>query len=175
VDPLAFVQGTQDIERKYLTLGGPSSVLGQPVSNAYPTPTLPGVFQHFENGSIYWSAITGAYEVHGAIGWKWAELGWEQSFLGFPVTDELVTPDGRGRHHHFEGGSIYWTPATEPHEVHGAIRDTWAALGWELGRLGYPVSDEYSVPACGWGGRRSDFQGGYICWTSVDGTRVVFY
>src|SRR5262249_47549468 len=53
VDPLAFVQGTQDIERKYLTLGGPSSVLGQPVSNAYPTPTLPGVFQHFENGSIY--------------------------------------------------------------------------------------------------------------------------
>lgn len=28
------------------------------------------------------------------------------------------------------------------HEVHGAIRDKWASLGYERGLLGYPISDE---------------------------------
>ena len=133
---------------------------------------FPGVFQHFEGGSIYWSAITGAYEVHGAIEGKWAVLGWEQGFLGFPLTDELITPGGRGRYNHFEGGSIYWNPETGAYEVHGAIRDLWAWLGWEQSSLGYPVSDEYSAPECGQGGRRSDFEDGYICWTPTHGAIV---
>ena len=38
--------------------------------------------------------------------------------------------------------AAYWTPITGAHEVRGAIRDRWAALGWERGSLGYPVSDE---------------------------------
>lgn len=46
-----------------------------------------------------------------------------------------------GRYNHFEGGSIYWTPRTGPHEVHGAIRDLWASTGWENGFLGYSVSE----------------------------------
>ncbi|GAB16036.1 hypothetical protein ARGLB_105_00010, partial [Arthrobacter globiformis NBRC 12137] len=36
------------------------------------------------------------------------------------------------------GASIYWSPKTGAHEVHGAIRAKWAALGWEKGPLGYP-------------------------------------
>ena len=66
--------------------------------------------------------------------------------MGFPVTDELGTPDGRGRFNHFEGGSIYWTPQTHAHEVHGAIRDKWASMGWERSRLGYPIGDEKGPP-----------------------------
>jgi hypothetical protein len=53
---------------------------------------------------------------------KWAELGWEQSFLGYPLTDEMPTPDGIGRYNHFSGGSIYWHPDTGAHEVPGAIQ-----------------------------------------------------
>ena len=56
--------------------------------------------------------------------------------LGYPVTDESGTPDHVGRFNHFEGGSIYWTPQTGAHEVHGAIRALWASLGWE--RSGLP-------------------------------------
>ncbi len=33
------------------------------------------------------------------------------------------------------------------HEVHGAIRATWAALGWERSRLGYLTSNGYAVDA----------------------------
>ena len=69
-------------------------------------------------------------------------LGWERSFLGYPLTNEYETPDGIGRYNHFQAGSIYWTPRTGAHEVHGAIRGLWSQLGWERSFLGYPISDE---------------------------------
>src|SRR5207302_49498 len=80
-----------------------------------------GRYNHFQGGSIYWTPGTGAHEVHGAIKDKWASMGWERSFLGYPVTDETGTPDGVGRYNHFQGGSIYWTPSIGAYEVHGAI------------------------------------------------------
>lgn len=85
-------------------------------------------------------------------------MRWEQGPLGYPVTDELATPDNRGRYSVFENGSIYWKETTGAHEVRGAIRDKWKETGWEAGSLGYPISDEYDFQ----GGRRSDFEKGYI-------------
>lgn len=99
--------------------------------------------------------------VIGAIRDKWLDLGGESSFLGQPQTDELITPDGVGRFNHFQGGSIYWTPSTGAHEVHGAIRDKWAELGWERSWLGYPIKDEIDFPE---GGRISSFERGKIYW-----------
>ena len=85
----------------------------------------------------------GAFEVHGAIREKYLALGAEASILGYPTTNETTTPDGIGRYNHFQGGSIYWTPSTWAHEVHGLIRDRWASLGWERNpQLGYPITDE---------------------------------
>jgi hypothetical protein len=82
-------------------------------------------------------------EVHGAIFAKYRELGAESSILGYPTTDETGCPDGTGRFNHFQAGSIYWTQATGAQEVHGLIRDFWAAHGWERNSaLGYPISDE---------------------------------
>ena len=124
-----------------------------------------GRFNHFQGGSVYWTPWTGGHEVHGSIRDHWAGLGWEQGFLGFPVTGEMATPDGVGRFNHFEGGSIYWTPWADSHVVHGAIRAQWAALGWERGTLGYPTSDEYAVP----GGQRSTFEHGALTWIQSSG------
>jgi len=97
-------------------------------------------------------------------------LGGVNSGLGYPVTDESGTPDGIGRYTHFQGGSIYWSPSTGAHEVHGAIRDRWAQLGWEQSYLGYPISDEEpsSHPNCT---RQSRFQGGTIFWSASQGAR----
>ncbi len=102
----------------------------------------------------------------GAIRERWAALGWEAGPLGYPVTNELATPDGVGRYNHFSrAASVYWSPATGAHGVWGAIRERWAALGWERGYLGLPVSSEYHVPA----GRRTDFFGGSVTWAPVRG------
>jgi uncharacterized protein with LGFP repeats len=85
------------------------------------------------------------------------------------VTSETPTPDGVGRFNHFsKGGSIYWTPSTGAHGVWGGIRQRWQALGWERSYLGYPRSSEYDIP----GGRRSDFQRGYVTWTAQTGSVV---
>jgi len=106
------------------------------VAGAVDASITPGII-----GTIETSA--GAFEVHGAIRAKYLALGAEASILGYPRTDETSTPDGIGRFNHFQGGSIYWTPATSAHEVHGLIRDRWASLGWERNpQLGYPISDE---------------------------------
>jgi len=100
------------IDQKHQELGGAGGFLGRPRGPEGNTPDGRGHFRHFEGGSIYVSLGTDAHEVHGAIRGKWEELEWERGFLGYPVTDETPTPDGRGRFNPFEGGSIYWTPET---------------------------------------------------------------
>jgi uncharacterized protein with LGFP repeats len=77
-----------------------------------------------------------------------------------------------GRYNHFsKNASIYWTPSTGAWSVQGSIRDRWAALGWEHSGLGYPTSDEFGVQ----GGRRNNFQHGYITWYSASSTTQVAY
>lgn len=153
------------IDAAYRWLGGPAGVLGPPVTSARPTALGVGRTAEFQQGSISWSPSTGAHEVHGAIHARWAALGREGGHLGHPVSDEQVTPDGRARVGHFQGGSVYWTPSTGAHEVRGALRDAWLARGGARGVLGYPVSDEYAVPS----GRESDFTGGYLRWDAATG------
>ena len=162
------------IDDKYAALGGPRGFLGAPFdagagSGEMDTRNRRGRFRDFQNGSIYWSAATQAHEVHGAIRVKWASLRGSDGFLGFPTTDETGTPDGRGRFNHFEHGSIYWTPETGAHEVHGPIRDKWKSLGWERSWLGYPTSDERGAPG---GARVNQFQGGDIVWTAARGAEA---
>jgi LGFP repeat len=160
-DPLPDDVVVGAIREKWLALGGPYGFLGRPLTPELPTPDGVGRFNHFTGGSIYWAPNTGAYEVHGLIRDKWAEIGWERSWLGYPITDELPTPDGIGRFNHFTGGSIYWTPNTGAHEVHGQIRDKWAEIGWERSWLGYPITDELDFPE---GGRVSAFERGAVYW-----------
>lgn len=100
---------------------------------------------------------------------RWTELGGKDSFLGPPETAETTCPDGRGHYIHFAGGSIYWTTETGAQVVCGAIREKWAALGWENCEfLGYPTTDETGTPDGI--GRFNHFEkGGSIYWTPDHG------
>ncbi len=132
-----------------------------------------GFYRHYkDNASIYCHPSTGAVEIHGLIRQKYSQMNWEWSLLGYPMTDELTTPDGKGRFNHFQGGSIYWHPSTGAYEVHGLIKEQWAAFGWEKSYLGYPVSDELDDHNVS-GGKYSNFQGGVICWEPKDGIKLV--
>jgi GH25 family lysozyme M1 (1,4-beta-N-acetylmuramidase) len=160
------------IGTKWAALGGGSGFLGKPVNNEYDVPGVAGArMQEFTGGTIYWSAATGAHEIHGGNLAKYRAAGNAANY-GLPLTDESKTPDGIGRYNHFASGrSIYWTPSTHAHLIYGAIRVKWASLGWERSRLGYPTTDEYSVT----GGRRGDFQHGSITWSTTTGTLTVVY
>jgi hypothetical protein len=159
---------------KFEQMGGASAFsknpLGQAVTGEYAL--AGGTGQDFVNGSLYWSQATGAHAVMGAIRTEYTGLGGPAGALGYPVTDELVTPDGVGRFNHFSrGSSIYWSPATGAHAVGGAIRGKWAALGWETG-LGYPVTDELVTPDRV--GRFNHFsRGSSIYWSPATGAHAV--
>jgi hypothetical protein len=165
------------IYAKWMSLGG--LTWGVPCTDELPTPDGVGRFNHFNDSSasIYWTPATGACAIWGAIRAKWASIGWELSVLGYPVTDELGTPDGVGRFNHFgNGGSIYWTPQTGACVIYGDIRKKWESLGWETSYLGYPTSDEVDFSD---GGRANEFQGGGIYWWgdvgAIDLTDVVVH
>lgn len=163
------------IRQEFQGCGGPGYGVGYPTTDELPTPDGIGRFNHFSGGaSVYSTPSTGAHLIKGAIRDHWAALGWEAGPLGYPVTDELPTPDGVGRFNHFsrqDGGSIYWSPGTGAAAVLGAIRGKWAAMGWETGPLGYPSSDEYAIA----GGRRSNFARGWINFYFADGSLQVGY
>jgi len=135
------------INAKYYSLGGPLLGVGFPETNEIATPKKIGAFNHFDKDfSIYWSPSTGAHKVGGAIRAAWSSLGWENSPVGFPTTDEFAAGDGFGRGQHFEHGSVYWSTKTGAHAVYGAIFDAWRNLGWENGHIGFPTSDETADP-----------------------------
>lgn len=121
-----------------------------------------GYLQQFQNATAYGRYGSEPMEVHGSIRQRYVEMNGPDGWLGFPLSNETATPDGTGRYNHFEHGSIYWHPATGAFEIHGAIRERWAALGYERGWLGYPKSDEVKFDDDG--GRVSFFQHGAIYW-----------
>jgi len=147
-----------DIRDKWESLGWEISVLGYPISDETKTPDGIGRYNHFQHGSIYWAPQTGAHEVHGKIRDKWESLGWERSFLGYPVSDETLKPDGIGRYNNFQYGSIYWTLPTGAHEVHGDILEHYLSLGGPESYLGYPRTDETLEESCLF----NEFTGGWI-------------
>jgi uncharacterized protein with LGFP repeats len=164
------VQG--QIRAHWLARGGPTGVLGFPVSDEQGA--AGGVFSSaFQQGLVYWTAAGGPRVVQGAIAQRWTALGGLSWGYGVPSTDELVTPDRVGRYNHFSGGaSIYWSPSTGARAVQGQIRGLWAGLGWESGLLGYPTSDE-RVTADG-RGRYNTFQTGAVIWTASGGAVAVY-
>jgi len=131
---------------------------GYPTGAEIKTPNKDGVVQGFENGPMYFSEKTGVHRVVGLILGKYSQMGFENSFLGFPVADEQPLANA-GRFTRFEGGNVYWSPLSGAWAVRtGPIMDAWGQQGFEHGRLGYPISDEFPVA----GGVQQNFQTGFI-------------
>jgi uncharacterized protein with LGFP repeats len=137
-----FVRGP--IATAWAARSGERGALGYPTSNPFCGLVCAGCGQHFQNGSIYWSATSGTHAVRGAIRAEYAALGWENN-LGYPTSEEFCGLVGGGCGQHFQNGSIYWSPRSGAHDVRGGIRTAWAASGWERGRFGYPTGERTPV------------------------------
>ena len=64
--------------------------------------------QSFQNGYIYYSPSTGAWEISGGIYEAWFKSGTEWGILGYPTSGEQKDSNGT-TYQEFEKGRIYWT------------------------------------------------------------------
>lgn len=162
-----FVGGA--IRDKWNAVGAEGGFLGYPITDEQGTPNG-GRFNRFEHGAIYWSAATGAQAMSDVFFTKWASLGYETGYLGYPVAGDVLNTDGSGRHQQFQGGYIYWHPVVGAHTVTGRIYQEWAARGYENGPLGYPMSDEFATPSelAGLGQRINIFMGGALIYNGAN-------
>ncbi|MGI9207032.1 MAG: alpha/beta hydrolase-fold protein [Rhodococcus sp. (in: high G+C Gram-positive bacteria)] len=120
-------------------VAGAGPWLGDCLTAEYPV--AGGTVQDFRFGRVF-SSDGVTVPVAGAIGGLYQGSGGPAGALGYPVTEERGTADGRGRYNHFRNGAIYWTPEHGARPVRGAIFEEWKRQGWEGGPLGYPVLDE---------------------------------
>ncbi|MGY1840569.1 MULTISPECIES: LGFP repeat-containing protein [unclassified Modestobacter] len=150
--------GPQDvrgaIEAEWLRLG---KAPGEPLTSEAPLANQGGAFTNFTRQAIYWSPNTGAHPVGGAFYQYWAARGWENSWLGYPASNEI--PLNGGVLQRFQGGTLYWSPSTGAHTVVGEFYTLWDSLNWERGPLGYPASAPAPAAA---GGTFQRFQYGAI-------------
>lgn len=155
--------GYAEIINKYNDLGGTSSWLGTAVGETKPT-NKGGLYRQFQNGKIYWHKNTGAKTIRkGAIDNRYAAVGYESSYLGFPRTDEITIP-GKGVYQQFEGGQMYWSASTGAWDIHyGAMFNRFRELGYESSYLGFPIAGETKVGK----GAYQNFQGGRLYWRSL--------
>lgn len=83
----------------------------------------------------------------------------EASWLG-KSTSEIRTIGTSGLYQLFENGKVYWSSSTGAHTVRfGDIDNRYGAVGYEAKYLGYPISDENTIPGTG---TYQSFQGGQI-------------
>jgi hypothetical protein len=164
---LLTAAGRYAIDYRWQQLGGVNGAVGD-YKLGFPDALavgrdLMGLVQMFNRGQIFWSPDTDAHEVYGYILEKYLALGGANPNgrleLGFPLTGEQPAKSP-GRYNHFQGGSIYWSPATGAHIVWGLIRDLWGNQGWERSQYGYPKTDEIWEQNGDW--RYNEFQGGYV-------------
>lgn len=156
--PAAAVSGEN--LKKYAQIGYEKSILGYPITNEVKIRDE-GTYQRFQKGNMYYTPRHGSKLVYGAIFEKWGETDYENGPLGYPITDELVTTDEKGRYNEFEFGTVYWSAKTGAHEVYGLIRDAFLRAGG-VDTVGFPKTGERFVPDKS--GKYNHFENGSVYW-----------
>ena len=104
-------EGHGTIRGLWSALGWETGFLGYPTSDERAVDGVTSARESvFAGGRIYWSAATGAAEVHGGILARYLELGGPASALGLPMVNEHDAPGGRASD--FEHGTATWSAST---------------------------------------------------------------
>lgn len=157
------------INARYSEMGGPSSWLGFPTTGERNTPDGVGRYVHFENGSIYWTAGTGAYAIPADMFAEWGTTRYEAGDLGYPTAPAVEINGGLVQQ--FQNGYVVRTPAGDNHWVRGRIAEKYGEINTAESALGFPTSDEILIV----GGAFQEFENGNIYWSGDTGAHVIRY
>jgi len=155
IGTIAVLSGSEAINDSTISSPGPDQV--------EPTTTIPSSAPGGQSAC--------GFNLGSGIFQKWTQMGGQGSFLGCPTTNEMEARTSQngttGLYTEFgggDGGYIIWhgngPSYGKSFEVHGCIYKLYKSMGGTTSWLGFPISDEYDVA----GGRRSDFENGYILW-----------
>ena len=128
------------IRDRWAQLGYQSGILGYPVSSE--NWDGKGWWQSYQNGAIIGTPSTGYWESMGGIRDRWAHLGYQTGTLGYPKGNIVFAGNGNQAWQQYENGYIVWGQSTGAWESKGGIRDRWAQLGYQAGKLGFPTGAE---------------------------------
>ena len=151
---------------RFVALGAQTGWLGLPIANTRTAHDGIGRYSDFTGGTIYYTAATGAHEMHGALRDKFRKVGVTR--LGYPTTDTRLATSQNGKYNELTHGAIYY-------------RAKWRACGrctatssrsgtpWVAGDiLGFPRSDTRN--ASSQGGRYNEFDYGALYYRPGKGT-----
>jgi hypothetical protein len=160
-----------DVKYQQLIQGNPW--IGTPTGPEQKCSDGKGRFRDYQGGaSIYYLPATGAHLIYGLIRAKWIALGREKGPNGYPISDEANAGSGKGRFNNFQNGTIIWKHDTpEAYSVYGAIYGKWGTVQYDMGPLGFPLTDER--PTAGNTGRYNDFEHGAIYYNAAAGTHII--
>lgn len=148
--------------------------LGYLISDQQPLANPDGFKSVFQEGAIYCSERTGAFEVTDEI-YRGFESSGETEKWGFPIDEAL--PATNGILQKFEKGTWYFKIGSKnAFSVQGEILKAFVSTGG-LDRWGYPISDETAVQAGLSTGKRdirlSEFENCSFYWSSFTGAHAV--
>lgn len=152
------------IKDRWYAVGFEYGYLGYPIGTE--VSDNGGVYQKFQNGTVYWSSSVGAWDMGQTIYNRWKSV---KSWLGNPTSRTYCGLIAGGCYQVYQNGSMYWTKNYGSWEVLGGIKSYWISLGSEWGTAGYPTSGEYLNN----GAVRQDFERGSIYWTEARGAWFV--
>lgn len=147
------------IHANWVTQGYENGWLGYPT-----TPSVCGIkdngcWQLFQGGLIMYSPVVGANSMTPAFHTAWVAQGYENGWMGFPLTPTVCGSVNGGCWQAFQSGVIISSPPTGVRSMRPEVHTAWVSQGYEEGWLGYPTSD--SQPGAG-GGYTQTFQNGTI-------------
>jgi hypothetical protein len=124
-----------------------------------------GLCWQFEYGNVYYNYKTEkTYAIADFILKKWGEIGWENGWLGFPITDTTYLESRSGFFVTFENGTIFYSLDNGAHFIGGAFREFWLKDKGGLGtKLGFPKTDEVVINEKGYT-RYQQFEFGTLFW-----------
>ena len=128
------------IRTRWSQIGYQSGVLGFPIGPENWEDN--GWWQSYQNGVIVGKTATGFWESMGPIRTRWGQIGYQNSFMGYPRGSISYGHDKKIAWQEYENGYIYWSESGGTWESKGGIRNQWAKLGYGSGVAGNPIGPE---------------------------------
>lgn len=113
-----------------------------------------------------WFGSTKGFPVLSEVKGRYDRLGGTNGVLGIPAAAGFCNNARTACWQQFKNGYIVYSPSSGSWESKGSIREYWGKIGFQNGKLGYPVDGEvYAGNGLWW----QQFQNGFIIGTSKTG------